>query len=589
MPHDSDIAHSSGGGESSKNSTPLEPLAELINGTARILDQTVNNSKYPREIVPPDHFEIKSGEGSNIHRVQQEFLIPKEYHFVNDENDIISPEKRKGPFYDADGNKVYQFTGSTTHVNRENSPDKQAVIDNGLENAELNRINNKEPVDETLSMERYDATKNVPPPLSPLHPFTRLTDPKMAQSLNVFAYNRFHYPIADLEHRKAFRNLFFTRPECYIYCNEGKLAVQCELDDTMASANSRHPHVLKLLSPVYVTGAIGPNPKIMDNINYMISNRANGFSITEETLSVQESTGKSIEGYTVTEGMHLESHQGGTFNVSFTDTKYLDVYEYFRLWMNYIYKRRKGTFEPPYSRYAYTNDYPEFADSPLSAKDKAFYLHPYDRAIEYTASLFDIVTNEANDRIIYWCKYYGIFPTSVSISGLNSDNGGPMVDKITVDVTFRYQYKLPCENKSLVEFNFNAGITDLVGRAKMSSFDASSGYINTENFKTIRDTSIEDPHITNKDHIVGYQGGAGMFVGTPYIVMGRFNRAPDRDGKGELTIHPFLRFMPITDTAIENVGNLGISDSQTLDNSNNRLMATDDTPTLASRLEGASL
>lgn len=544
---------------------------------------------FPRQIEPVDHFGysgVDEAKGlvtntpttteqyeTNIRRVKQNFLIPPEYHFVKDDDGTISPEKSKGPFLDQNNVNTYQFTGATTNVNREKSPDKQAVMDYGLENAELNRVNNAKPEDTTYSSERYDPNTTVAPPLSPIHPFTRLNDPKMAQSLNVFAYNRFHYPIADLEHRKSFRNLFFTRPECYIYCTEGKLSQQCELDDTFASANSRIPHVLKLLSPVYVTGSIGPNSKILDNINYMVSNRANGFSVTEETLSVQETLGKSIEGYTVTEGMHLESHQGGTVSVTFTDTKYLEIYEYHRLWMNYIYKRRKGTFEPPFSKYAYTNDFPvTFGD--ISAKDKAFYLHPYDRALEYTCSMFDLVTNEANDRITYWCKYYGLFPISVSIDGLNNDNGAPMVDRITVNVTYRYQYKLPCENKALVEFNFNTGITDLVGGVNQSSFDASTGYINTANFKTMLDSSIEDPTKSGTNHSYAYQGGAGMFVGTPYIVMGRFNRAPDRSGHGELTVHPFLRFMPITDTAIENVGNLGISGKSTLD-SFNSVMGTD--------------
>jgi hypothetical protein len=546
-----------------------------------------SNDMFPHELTPEDHFGYssineKTGKVVNsqtnrskyeakVHRNVQEPLIPKEYHFVEDDNDVISPVKNKGPFYNNKGDRVYQFTGSTTHVNREDSRDKQAVMDYGLENAELNRINNKKPADHDLSAETYDPSKYKAPPLSPLHPFTRLMDPSMAQSLNVFAYNRFHYPIADLEHRKSFRNLFFTRPECYIYCTEGKLALQCEMDDTIASSNSRFPHILKMLSPVYVTGSIGPSPKLMDNINYMLSNRANGFSITEETLSVNESIGRSVEGYTVAEGMHMESHQGGTFSVSFTDTKYLEIYEYFRIWMNYIYKRRKGTFEPPFSAYAYTNDFPEFGDHELTSKQKAFYMHPYDRALEYTASMFDIITNEANDRITYWCKYYGIYPISISIDGLNSDMGGPMLDKITVNVTFRYQYKLPCENKSLVEFNFNAGITDLIGKAKSGTFDVASGYINTEKLMSVLDTSNDQsPKRTN----IAYAGAANMFVGTPYIVMGRGNREPDRAGNGKLTVHPFLRFLPVTDTAIENVGNLGISGSSKL-SSDNVIMGSD--------------
>jgi hypothetical protein len=50
-----------------------------------------------------------------------------------------------------------------------------------------------------------------------------------------------------------------------------------------------------------------------------------------------------------------------------------------------------------------------------------------------------------------------------------------------------------------------------------------------------------------------------MFVGTPYVVMGRSSiREPDKNGIGVPTIHPYLHFVGANDM-VNRVGNLGIS------------------------------
>ena len=49
-----------------------------------------------------------------------------------------------------------------------------------------------------------------------------------------------------------------------------------------------------------------------------------------------------------------------------------------------------------------------------------------------------------------------------------------------------------------------------------------------------------------------------MFTGSPYIVMGRFNHdVSNPNGKGDITVHPYLRFMGVNNKIINNIGNLG--------------------------------
>ena len=526
-----------------------------------------------------------------------EYLIPGENHWVKDSNvqtwnssgtDIPSEVDQSNiengsPFYTKNGTKAMSFTGSTTQINQEKDPNKQAVMDYGLENAELKRVNNSSPsTNNGLDAATYHAEDGkLPPPLSPLQPYTRLVDPSIAQSLINCSYNRFQYPVADIEHRKAFRNVFFTRPECYIMCKDSNspsgLAAQCELDDDIRSSFVRMPHISKMLSSVAIAGTFGSN-FTYDNINYLLSNRVKTFSNSgEETLSTMDTNTKGIEGYTVTPGMHMESRQGGTIQVTFRDTKYLEIAEYIRLWMLYIWKRKRGFLEPPYAGYNYSNNFPKFGN--LSNFQKAYLLHPYDRAIEYTCSLFDFVTNEANDRILYWCKWYGLYPIQMTISGISSgDNGnGPLTGEMTVEVTFKYQYKTVCSNKALIEFNFNAGLTNEVGHISDDTAKAlnnSAAYMNDSQFISIKD----DSNGSSKLHYIPYAGPAGMFVGTPYIVMGRYNKPPSINGPRngfDFTIQPYLRFMIPQSKVVNFGGNIGLSERQNISSNSFRVVNTD--------------
>jgi hypothetical protein len=146
-----------------------------------------------------------------------------------------------------------------------------------------------------------------------------------------------------------------------------------------------------------------------------------------------------------------------------------------------------------------------------------------------------------------------------------------MASEITVDVTFRYQYKLPCENKSLVEFNFNTGITDVNGHLSEGlQMDTVNGFIsNDQMFKTF------DASLNNRRHNIPYIGGANMFVGTPYIVMNRFKREPTRDSKGQLTVWPYLKFLPLTNDRMNTYGNLGITSYRDALSDGSRVIGSD--------------
>ena len=448
------------------------------------------------------------------------------------------------------GTTTRVFSGATTQMNPTNDPVKEEILNGGLSYyLEGNRLTGLAKDGDNGKM--YSSYNK--PPVSPFHPFTRLNSPTniIAADQAIFnTYNRTKLPVADIEWRKGFRHIFITRPELYLtYQDKGifGLCDQCAHDEDFASAYLRMPHIIKLLSPWYVSGSFPKNSLEGMNWNYLFSNRVNGMTVSPTTMSINENVSKSIEGYTVTPAMHVETRQGSTLDLTFTDTKNLEIFETARLWMLYMYKRKKGIFVPPYNGYAKTNSFMKTPGGQPKALEATNYtrMHPYDRAIEYCASLYDIVTNETGTKILYWCKYYGIYPTSVTPS-LNNDANAPITSAST-SITFKYHYRLENANRSLVEFNHDAGLTDAIGRIKEDAVNMSFPFL-------LRQDGMDNDAMNH--YLPHYVGAAGMFTGSPFIIMKRTQRDPLDDATMIMT--PQLMFMPTNSLDYDGQFNVGI-------------------------------
>lgn len=460
------------------------------------------------------------------------FINDHEKHFIRDTNDTISDPtaRERKTSYTEDSVEIPVFSGSATNINPLNDPTKEYIIQNGLENYEINRVG------------------NTSPPISPLQPFTRM-DPQTAQIASLTTYNRTKTPIADIEFRKGFRHIFFTRPECYImsFDNNGGLTLseQAKYDEDFLSCYNRMPHILKLLSPIYVSGSFSNNSSVNSNWNYLLMNRVQGMNTSTISAKTPETVSRSISGYTVTPAGNLESRQGSTIDFSFTDTKNLEIFEMLRMWLLYTTKRYKGIFAPSYNGYKYRNGFIPISKEPIALPNELIY-HPYDRALDYGASVFDVVTNESMTKILYWCKYYGIYPISVTPEGLSNENNAPL-SSMTTKATFKYHYKLENSDKSLVEFNYNAGLTDDLGVQIKDNIKSSLPFLLRDDY--------------NNSVLKKYIGAAGMFTGSPYIVMGRSQLDPL--DTGNYAVSPYLRFMPIDNEKLDNTINMGLTNNIT--------------------------
>lgn len=428
---------------------------------------------------------------------------------------------------------VYQFRGAVTFLNPEKDEEKQHIMDFGLELTDRKVHPNDLGVSFTPSEEQAAQLT----PTTPFHPFTR-SFPDRARSAIITSYNRTKLPVADIEHRKAFRHIFITRPECYLMTSTDQPSMQAMNDEDMNTCWLRMPHVLRALSPVYVTQCVSvPH---YANWNFLLSNRVQGMTTGANTLTTVDSMTKGVRGATVLPGKNMTSNLGGSLELQFTDTKYMDVYEMLRIWMLYIHKRRTGQFFPPFNGYQYENAfYP--AGSGGQRSGGFGLLHPYDRALEYCASVFDIVTNESGTKILYWCKYYGLYPTNVTSSILANTKNAALTGEATVSATFQYQYKQENLFKNLVEFNYNAGLVDSVGKTRS---DVTAYLRNSVPFLYREDGKGGTSYTTG--NLRNYKGAAGMFTGSPYIMTemsGSYD--PWRWGSNSKIVQATLGFIPL--------------------------------------------
>lgn len=519
--------------------------------------KTTNGSVYKslknQTLIPADHFadhrlgtprpNTDASVKFLVDDVSEHFTRPtflgsgKNYESWKNANDAIDDKTSTHYRMVTDSEYGYDipvFQGSTTDINPTHDPE----IENVLENGGFGEDN-----------EAKNSAANTRSPISPIHPFLRMaTNPKdnydAARIATLTTYNRTRLPVADIEWRKGFRYIFISRPECYIMSTKnGKpvLSEQAENDEDFDSCYTRMPHILKLLSPVYVTGSFSPN-SLNSNWNYLLSNRAMSMPIAQTTLSLNENVSKSITGYTVTPGMTVDSQQGSSIDVSFRDTKNLEVSEMIRMWMMYIHKIKRGIFSPSFNGYQWHNAFdPDVPDGGKPVYKDIHKYHIYNRALDYCASMFDIITNETGTKILYWCKYYGIYPTGMTPDGLTSDKADAIKSEQTVNVSFKYHRRSVNLNRNLIEFNYNSGVTDDMGRA------ISDKLFSSESFLIKNDADSILPQ---------YLGPAGMFCGSPYIVMEVTQRDPLDPGSSIVT--PQLRFSPITND-LDTMLNMGLT------------------------------
>lgn len=262
------------------------------------------------------------------------------------------------------------------------------------------------------------------------------TTPLTYLRLSASRYNRFKLPTPDSVLQKSFAHVFFVRPRCNI-----KMSASQNKMDEISKDNSPYAN-----NPNFMYAASN-SPQIIQELSYdctnqssdfsfILSNAAVSFSLNDEYINT-DTYGTGYTGYKVSYGKHgVESRTAGEFNVTFQDDRNMDVYHLIKLWAAYIDGCYTGTFRP---------------------KSSTIINHELD----YTGAVYYILTAEDGETILFWSKYYGVYPSTIP-SNQYSWSAGTLLSHISLDVKFNYSWKEDYDIAAIAEFNYNSRLENAI-------------------------------------------------------------------------------------------------------------------------------
>lgn len=260
----------------------------------------------------------------------------------------------------------------------------------------------------------------------------KIVNERYSEEINI--YNNYN-PFRLRENVEPFMGglpvIFVTTPSMNIFGNGDVL-------DTLANANPLFSYLADtdtfILNQLQYNGTGGGTKSPFIKI---LTNRFKGLMLKDFNMKTTEayetSYGwKQILPSSINDNFTAES----SLNISFAETKNLDITKIFYAWMCYIEAVRYGLHEPS----QITRD---------------------NRMLDYTTSIYFFVLDFDMRTILYFCKYTGVYPVNVPLSNLVMSD---ITSRNAIDcsITFTYQYKEELNPQIIYDFNSVSNYTSSI-------------------------------------------------------------------------------------------------------------------------------
>jgi hypothetical protein len=182
-----------------------------------------------------------------------------------------------------------------------------------------------------------------------------------------------------------------------------------------------------------------------------LSNKARTIEISDEELDTAE-YGATATGFKMGYGRHnLKSKQLGKVNINYVDDRNLSVFKLHKVWLDYISGCYRGIYTP---------------------KDDYFLNH----SLDYAAAIYYILTAEDGETIIFWSKFYGVYPLNLPSSTF-SKGDDKIIDTPEISISYNYTIKEDLNPIALSELNSESSILQKSDGNDyyVKSYDASTG------------------------------------------------------------------------------------------------------------------
>lgn len=277
----------------------------------------------------------------------------------------------------------------------------------------------------------------------------------IAKAMKYYMYNRFKTPDTNLAHSKSFTYVFFTRPDLNILDFNGGANAQASSNTETSMLWKRNPDIFKLLTD-------HKRCKDSNNFNLLLSNQCTSFEIPDEQLSTIES-GKSWSGHEMFYGDRYTGTTADQFSCTFTETSDYSVISLIKLWVTYIDNVSRGAWYPSYNLQG------------TGVSTNPTMSHIYSKTLDYAASCYVFKVGPDGENILYWSKYYGIFPVNTGASALSWTLDSSVGEAPKLNINFKYSFKRDMSPVALLEFNKVANIHSGDQATAESSFNPEYG------------------------------------------------------------------------------------------------------------------
>ncbi len=306
-------------------------------------------------------------------------------------------------------------------------------------------------------------------------------------------YFRFKLPNPNNALTKGFAHVFFTRPDLNVLDRNGSdysLPTACRDDSSILYAYKSNINLLREL--------VSDNGMEHDFM-FLLSNAAQSFSLLDEKIKTDEWS-KTWTGHTVTYGKHSnDSKSASTFEIEYIDDRNLNIYHLHKLWIDYIDKVYRGSIIPRGLTKQEDGSWaPPHGES--SKGNGAKFSFTADKVLDYACSVYYILTAEDGESIIFWSKYYGVFPT-VAPSSPFSYTYGDMVKNPKLTIEYAYSFKQDYNPFNLAEFNwlYNKPRSDNSTYKYVSSYNptvlgAGPSRVGAPFIETIVNNDLDEPY-----------------------------------------------------------------------------------------------
>lgn len=246
-------------------------------------------------------------------------------------------------------------------------------------------------------------------------------------------FNRYKLAMPDYHSTKTIPYIFFTKPIMHLVDSGGKLTGHSENDPLWKAMFDDEPKNFLSLDGEYK----GYN----HDFNALLSNAAQSFQASDEVLKTIDH-GETYTGWKMVYGRNTnESNTAGQFSIQYTDDHNYNIYKMHKIWVEYINRVYRGHIPGPEVKENLENIY-----------YKRFRSHIYKKVLTYPCALYYIVCAADGETILYWSKYYGVFPINTPASVSSWTHGAPNSFP-EFSVNYMYSIKEDFHPITLSEFN----------------------------------------------------------------------------------------------------------------------------------------